>query len=236
MYNNHHSFWSSIPVVTKNLLILNVLFFLTTDVLNRIIGFDLTNILGLHYFTTKSFNPAQLVTYMFMHGSFLHLFFNMFMLFMFGRFLEQAWNSKRFFAYYMITGIGAGLVQQVVWTIEYHDIISGVYSYVNIGTQTITAEAFLNKITTVGASGAVVAILLAFGMTYPNMPLYIMFIPIPIKAKYVVIGFAAVDLFMGVGNIQFANINIAHFAHLGGMLFGIILILIWRKRGKIHKY
>jgi len=136
----------------------------------------------------------------------------------------------------MITGIGAGLVQQVVWTIEYHDIISGVYSYVNIGTQTITAEAFLNKITTVGASGAVVAILLAFGMTYPNMPLYIMFIPIPIKAKYVVIGFAAVDLFMGVGNIQFANINIAHFAHLGGMLFGIILILIWRKRGKIHKY
>lgn len=233
MYNNYNSFWGSIPVVTKNLIIINVLLFLADIVLSRVINFDLANIMGLHYITAKTFNPAQFVTYMFMHGSLAHLFFNMFALFMFGRFMEQTWGSKRFFIYYMITGIGAGLVQEAVWTIMYRDIIFGTYEYVNIGAaQPITAEAFLNIITTIGASGAVFGILLAFGMTYPNMPLYIMFIPIPVKAKYIVIGYGLLELYLGF--FRSGN-GIAHFAHLGGMLFGIILILIWRKKGTIHR-
>ena len=185
------------PTVTKNLIIINVLMFFGTFVAQRY-GVDLTNYLGLHFFLASDFNPAQLITYMFMHGGFSHIFFNMF-----------------------------AVIQEGVQYIQYATELSQ-YSQVNIGTGIIPMEEYLNMMTTVGASGAVYAILLAFGMLFPDNRLFIFPLPFPIKAKFFVIGYAAIELWSGLAN----NIgdNVAHFAHLGGMLFGLILILYWRKK------
>ncbi|MDR1880989.1 MAG: rhomboid family intramembrane serine protease, partial [Tannerellaceae bacterium] len=180
----------------------------------------------------KSFNPVQLITYMFMHDthSFTHVFFNMFAVYMFGRVLENIWGSKRFFLYYMVTGIGAGLIQELVWFIELRDVLASGYDTINLnGVELLSKSEFLNRFITIGASGAVFGVLLAFGMIFPHVPLYLMFIPIPIKARYFVIGYGLVELFMGVA--QFGGDSVAHFAHLGGMLFGYIMIRYWKTKG-----
>ena len=166
---------------------------------------------------------------MFMHGGFTHLFFNMFAVWMFGRILEQVWGPKRFLFYYLACGIGAGLIQELVQYIHYETVLSA-YDSVNTGYSIIPMEEYLNMMTTVGASGAVYAILLAFGMLYPNNQLFIFPLPFPIKAKFFVIGYAAIELWAGLANS--AGDNVAHFAHLGGMLFGLILILYWRKKSR----
>ena len=215
------------PTVTKNLIIINVLVFFGTIVAQRY-GLDLTNYLGLHFFLASDFNPAQLITYMFMHGGFSHIVFNMFAVFMFGPILEQTWGPKRFLFYYILCGIGAGLIQEGVQYIQYVIELSQ-HTQVNlIGYGVIPMEQYLNMMTTVGASGAVYAILLAFGMLFPNNRLFIFPLPFPIKAKFFVIGYAAIELWAGLANS--AGDNVAHFAHLGGMLFGLILILYWRKK------
>lgn len=220
-----------LPVVTKNLLAINVLMFLATLAAGRF-DVDLNNILGLHLFIAEEFKPLQMVTYMFMHGDFFHLFFNMFALFMFGRVLESVWGPKRFLTYYMVTGVGAGIVQEVVQFIYYKTQLS-MYSMVNLGAgMVLPMDEYLNMWTTVGASGAVYGILLAFAMTFPNEKLFVMPIPFPIKAKYFVLIYGAIELFMGLS--PRVGDNVAHFAHLGGMLFGIILILYWRKKGNIN--
>ena len=226
MFQSRQGFFSSIPPVTKNLIIINLLFWLAEIVLPRG-GIDLVKYLGLHYFAASDFNAVQLVTYMFMHdpGSFGHVFFNMFSVFMFGRTLEMVWGSKRFLIYYLTTGIGAGLVQEVTWFFSLRDAIDA--TIVQAGWE--TTRTLLNNVITIGASGAVFGILLAFGMLFPNAELFIMFIPIPVKAKYFVIFYGIVELFLGVGN--FSGDNIAHFAHLGGMLFGFFLIRYWKKKG-----
>ncbi|MFL1684103.1 MULTISPECIES: rhomboid family intramembrane serine protease [Bacteroidales] len=226
MFQSRQGFFSSIPPVTKNLIIINLLFWLAEIVLPRV-GIDLVKYLGLHYFAASDFNAVQLVTYMFMHdpGSFGHVFFNMFSVFMFGRTLEMVWGSKRFLIYYLTTGIGAGLVQEVTWFFSLRDAIDA--TIVQAGWE--TTRTLLNNVITIGASGAVFGILLAFGMLFPNAELFIMFIPIPVKAKYFVIFYGIVELFLGVGN--FSGDNIAHFAHLGGMLFGFFLIRYWKKKG-----
>lgn len=226
MFQSRQGFFSSIPPVTKNLIIINLLFWLAEIVLPRV-GIDLVKYLGLHYFAASDFNAVQLVTYMFMHdpGSFGHVFFNMFSVFMFGRTLEMVWGSKRFLIYYLTTGIGAGLVQEVTWFFSLKDAIDA--TIVQAGWE--TTRALLNNVITIGASGAVFGILLAFGVLFPNAELFIMFIPIPVKAKYFVIFYGIVELFLGVGN--FSGDNIAHFAHLGGMLFGFFLIKYWKKKG-----
>ena len=226
MFQSRQGFFSSIPPETKNLIIINLLFWLAEIVLPRV-GIDLVKYLGLHYFAASDFNAVQLVTYMFMHdpGSFGHVFFNMFSVFMFGRTLEMVWGSKRFLIYYLTTGIGAGLVQEVTWFFSLKDAIDA--TIVQAGWE--TTRALLNNVITIGASGAVFGILLAFGMLFPNAELFIMFIPIPVKAKYFVIFYGIVELFLGVGN--FSGDNIAHFAHLGGMLFGFFLIKYWKKKG-----
>ena len=223
-------FWASIPPVTKNLIIINALCWLATVVFLRL-GFDLTSYLGLHYFVASDFNPAQLITYMFLHDSrtLTHLFFNMFSLYMFGRTLEYVWGSKRFLMYYMITGIGAGIVQEATWFFQMHSELQQLPEAFTMNGMEMTKDALLNHFITVGASGAIFGILLAYGMMFPDTPLYIMFIPIPIKAKYFVIFYGVVELFFGVGN--FSGDNIAHFAHLGGMLFGYFLIKYWRMKG-----
>lgn len=217
-----------LPPVVKHLLIINVLLYLATFTMNRF-QIDLTDYLGLHFFKASDFKPYQLVTYMFMHGNFEHLFFNMFALWMFGNTLENIWGSKRFLWFYMLCGIGAGLCQEVVQYIQYVTTLAQ-YDSVNFGGgQVISMANYLNMLNTVGASGAIYGLLLAFGMMFPNSMIYLYFF-VPIKAKWFVIGYAVIELvsgFIGGGNV-------AHFAHLGGMLFGLILILVWKKKGRLY--
>ena len=190
-------------------------------------GIDVENLLGLHFFLASDFNLSQLISYMFMHANFQHIFFNMFAVWMFGRVLEQVWGPRRFLTYYLICGIGAGLIQELVQYLEYAFTLSN-YDSVNLGIAggIIPMEEYLNMMTTVGASGAVYGILLAFGMLFPNSQMFIFPLPFPIKAKYFVIGYAVLELFLGLGGGD----GVAHFAHLGGMLFGLILIIYWRKK------
>ena len=219
-----------IPVVTKNLIAINVLMFLALLAFERS-GIDLNNLLGLHLFLAPDFRPYQLVTYMFMHGGFTHILFNMYAVWVFGSILERVWGSSRFLLYYIITGVGAGLVQEAVQYI-YYTINLAQYTQVNYIGQIISMSEYLNLWTTVGASGAVYGILLAFAMTFPNERLFMIPFPFPIKAKYFVLIFGALELFTGLSNN--AGDNVAHFAHLGGMIFGIFMILYWRKKGKIN--
>lgn len=216
------------PVVTKNIIIINVLMFLATFVAQAR-GIDLSDYLGLHFFMASDFNPAQLITYMFMHGSLSHIFFNMFAVWMFGRTLETVWGPRRFLFYYIACGIGAGLIQELVQFVEYETVLSS-YSLVQTSYGVIPMSQYLNAMNTVGASGAVYAILLGFGMLYPNAPMYIFPLPFPIKSKFFVIGYAVIELLSGLANNP--NDNVAHFAHLGGMIFGFILIMYWRKKDR----
>jgi membrane associated rhomboid family serine protease len=156
----------------------------------------------------------------------------MFAVFMFGVTLEKVWGAKRYLIYYMITGIGAGIIQECVWFFSFHDLIDSGMRIVTDRNISITLNQYLYV--TIGASGAVFGVLLAFGMLFPNTPLYIMFIPIPIKAKYFVIGYGIIELYLGFAN--HAGDNVAHFAHLGGMLFGLILILVWKHKDRKNGY
>lgn len=223
---------NNIPTVTKNLLIINALMFLGT-VVAQSYGINLERYLGLHFFLAKDFNAAQLITYTFMHAGFTHLFFNMFAVWMFGRILEQVWGPKRFLFYYLVCGIGAGLIQEVVQYIHYETVLSA-YDSVNTGISIIPMKEYLNMMTTVGASGAVYAILLGFGMLFPNQQMFIFPLPFPIRAKYFVIGYALIELYAGLANNP--SDNVAHFAHLGGMIFGFILIVYWRNKNRDNGY
>ena len=220
--------FSFLPVVVKNLLIINAIMFLADVVLTRF-GIQLNEILGLHFFMASGFRPYQLLTYMFMHANFSHLFFNMFALWMFGNTLENIWGTKRFLMYYLICGLGAAVMQEGVQYIEYVTQLSH-YQNVNIGSSVIPMSEYLNYMTTVGASGAIYGLLLAFGMMFPNSLIYLYFV-MPIKAKWFVIGYAVIELLTGVFS---SGDQVAHFAHLGGMLVGLIIILIWKKKGRLY--
>ena len=169
-----------------------------------------------------------------MHGGFSHLFFNMFAVWMFGRTLEQVWGPKRFLFYYILCGIGAGVIQEIVQYLSlYPHILSGYITVPISGIyRNIPIQEYMNSMNTVGASGAVYAILLGFGMLFPNSQMFIFPLPFPIKAKYFVIGYALIELYAGFANNP--NDNVAHFAHLGGMIFGFILIMYWRKKNNNH--
>ena len=234
-----------IPIVTKNLLAINVVMFLALIVANKN-GIDLNNILGLHFYMSEEFHPYQLVTYMFMHGGFSHLFFNMFALFMFGRTLEYVWGPKRFLIFYVVAGLGAAFVQELVGAVRFYNLVEGVdadklaivfeegAAALREGKNFILPKlAELNLVLnsqTVGASGAVYAILLGFGMLFPNERMFVFPVLFPIKAKYFVIGYALIELYMGTMGTPD---GVAHFAHLGGMLFGFFLIKLWRNKGEI---
>jgi len=227
---NGTGFFSSIPPVTKNLIIINVLMWVASIALPRV-GIDLVNLLGLHFPGAKDFHFFQFFTYMFMHDthSFWHVFCNMFGVWMFGRVLEDYWGPKRFLVFYIITGLGAAVAQELVWFISVQQFAS---AHAVTIARLIALDPSLNLMITIGASGAVFGILLAFAMIYPNVPLYLFFIPIPIKAKYFVIFYGLAELFMGVSS--FGGDSVAHFAHLGGMFFGLIMILYWKHKDKKH--
>ena len=215
----------NIPLVTKNLLIINILVFIATYVL-RGLNIDLNDILGLHFFLASDFRIWQFFTYMFMHGGFTHILMNMFMLWMFGMVVENVWGPRKFLFYYIVCGVGAGLCQELAQYGTY--LVEGLAQYesVKIGTTVLPMNVYLNMMNTVGASGAICGVLLAFGMLFPEERMFINPIPIPIKAKWIVMGSIVVELFSAIGT---SNDGVAHLAHLGGMLFGFILIRYWKK-------
>ncbi|MCX6251749.1 MAG: rhomboid family intramembrane serine protease [Bacteroidetes bacterium] len=224
-----------LPPVVKNLLIINGLFFLATLSFQSAFGIDLENILGLHYFKSQYFQPYQLVTYMFLHANFSHIFFNMFALWMFGYLLENVWGPKKFLTYYMVCGIGAALVQLAINWWRLSSLETLVQSYSQFPEEYARLKDMYQQVIntpTIGASGAVYGILLAFGVMFPNMLVYIYFL-FPIKAKWIVIIYGALELFSGISNNP--SDNVAHFAHLGGMLFGLLLIFFWKRRSR-HTY
>jgi len=227
------SSFSQLPEIVKNLLIINGLFFLATISLESY-GINFTKWFALHQFQSQDFMPHQLITHMFMHGSPSHLLFNMFALWMFGKTLENVWGAKRFLIYYMTTGLGAAFIyilfiQYQIYGIanEFPDFLeaakNGRYNTGNVNSLRLTQLVTLPM---VGASGAVYGLLLAFGMLFPNTLLYIYF-AIPVKAKYLVMALGAIALFSGLRDNPADNV--AHFAHLGGMLFGFILLKYWQK-------
>ena len=239
--NYRPSSFIHLPEVVKNLLIINGLFFLATITLDSM-GFDMYLFFGLHQFQSPDFMPHQLITHLFMHGNFTHLFFNMFALWMFGKVLENVWGGKKFLIYYMITGLGAaaihlGVSQYEIMSLQAQINSNDLNTILNEGGSILTGgQNYTNPIMgklnllihtpTVGASGAVFGVLLAFGMLFPNALLYI-YLAIPIKAKYFVILYGLLELYAGISNNPADNV--AHFAHLGGMIFGFLLIKYWRK-------
>lgn len=236
---------NQIPPITKNLLIINILMFLGTIVADSY-GIDLARYLGLHFVLSDNFNLAQLFTYLFMHGGFTHLFFNMFALWMFGRILEQVWGPKRFLTFYLVCGVGAGLIQELVVGIQYFITTSGMPAEAvdvvlregaaalqqgkNFVNPDLASLNFIVNGLTVGASGAIYGILLGFGMLFPNEKMFVFPLPFPIPAKYFVAGYALIEFFSGMANNP--SDNVAHFAHLGGMIFGFILIMYWRNQNR----
>ena len=216
---------NNIPTMTKNLLVVNVLAFIATFVLERS-GIDLARMLGLHFFLASEFHIYQFITYMFLHGGFTHILFNMFALWMFGSVIERVWGPKKFLFYYIVCGVGAGFIQELVQYANYSMEGLAAYQYVSAGGVQMTTDAYINMWTTIGASGAVYGILLAFGMIFPNERLFIIPFPFPIKAKWLIMGYIAIELFSAMSG---PGDGIAHMAHLGGMLFGFLLIRYWQK-------
>ena len=214
---------NSLPPITRNLLIANVMCYLL-QLLAGSLRIDLTDLLGLHFVLADDFRVWQLVSYMFLHGSLTHLFFNMFSLWMFGGLIERTLGAKRFLTYWMVCGIGAGICQEFWQTGQYFMEGLNNYPMVNTGTAIIPMGDYLNLWTTIGASGACYGVLLAFGMLFPNERIMLLLPPIPMKAKYFVAGYAAIELISAYAS----NDNVAHFAHLGGMLFGWLLLRYWR--------
>ena len=209
------------PPVVLNLIIINGLFFMAMGLVQPA-RIWLVEHLGLFNPESPLFHTWPAVTYMFLHGDFWHLFFNMFALWMFGRTLEHALGSQRFLTYFMACGIGAALLQMGVGWLEYRHVAA------EYGT--FAAHALL-RIPTVGASGAVFGLLLAFGVLYPNAVILLMFPPIPMKAKWFVVVYGLIELFLGVSGGQ---PGVAHFAHVGGMLWGLLLLWWWKRRGIIR--
>ena len=223
---------AQIPTITKNLLIINIICFLAATVMGGNINFN--EIFGLHYWQATNFHLYQLVTYMFMHGSWTHLFFNMFALWMFGGIIERTFGQNRFLLYYMICGLGAALCQEVSQTIY---ILTNLTSEGTTFTDLLhisTAERMLlNNLTTVGASGSIYGILLAFGMCYPEERMFVFPLPVPLKAKWFVMIYVVIELLSALSQ---RGDGVAHVAHLGGMLFGYIMIKMWRNSYSDYNY
>jgi membrane associated rhomboid family serine protease len=276
-FNNPYrpSGFGYLPVVTKNIIIINVIMFILTQVLMTQ-GLDLTAYLGLHYYLAPDFKPHQFITYIFMHGGVSHLLFNMLAVFIFGQVLEQLWGPKRYLIFYILTGLGAALAQYVIIHFSISPLLDSIAGVQNHLTREsfealFTTRAFsegvsnnfiseynifldqynlalkeqspralslasqflldyknqlLNAHVVVGASGSLFGLLGAFGMLFPNRELLIYFL-FPVKAKWLVIAYGAFELFSGIRNDPMDNV--AHFAHIGGLLVGIVIVLIWRK-------
>jgi membrane associated rhomboid family serine protease len=232
----------NITPLVKNIIMINILMFLAYLAGLKVFNINLNEILGIYFPKSDNFKPLQILTHMFMHANFWHIFFNMYALFIFGQVLENVWGPKRFLIYYLVCGLGAAFVHESVIAFEYHKLASALSpeqlktvltegtalfnqgkGFTNITMQDL--EILLN-IPTIGASGAIFGLLLAFGVLFPNTQLMIIFPPIPIKAKYFVLIYGLIELSLAIAQ---PGSTIAHAAHLGGMLFGYLLLRYWRK-------
>jgi membrane associated rhomboid family serine protease len=226
--------FQSIPPVIKNLVIINALVFFAQYTFGSNASFNLENLFALHDIHSVYFKPHQLITHLFMHGGFTHLFFNMLALWMFGSMLENLWGSKRFLVFYISCGLGAALLHLGVLYFEMEPVME-VFRQLPPAQQEELRYAANFKINTatVGASGAVFGCLAAFGYLFPNSLIYVYFM-LPIKAKWFVIFYAAMELWLGVNNS--AGDNVAHWAHLGGALVGFLMVLYWNKSNRRNFY
>jgi len=224
-YNNRGGgFLSSIPTATKNIIIINVLVMIMTS-LN---GDLMYQKFALFYPTSPFFRWWQPVTHMFMHGGFWHLFFNMYTLYFFGRVLEERWGAKKFLIFYFVTGLGAALIHTGVEWIQMHHWMNQVAE----GPMAAQANIHALKMTpTVGASGAIYGVLMGFAMLYPDAILTLVFPPVSMKAKWFVLIFGGIELLTGITGV---GGGIAHFAHLGGLIFGYLLIMYWKKKRTLY--
>lgn len=260
MNDQRPSFLRNTPPVVLNLIIINLIIWVASVTLSNKTAVNLTDLLGMHYFMSEKFRLYQLFTYMFLHdtSSIWHLFCNMFGVYMFGCALEQVWGSRKFLFYYMVSGVGAAIVQQLCWMIDYWSLTEAMNAAIAQGSAEmlggVEAELrhyfrfgaldsltgydvarmknmLLDLPTTIGASGALFGVLLAFGWLFPDVKMFLLFVPIPIPARIFVGIYAVAELFLGIADFRFDSV--AHFAHLGGMIFGLLLLLYWRKKGKL---
>ena len=202
-----------ITPIVKHFIIINVIMFALTLLAENF----MLEKFALFYFNSPFFKPYQLISYIFMHGGFMHILFNMYSLYIFGSVLESVWGGKKFFIYYMVTGIGAALFHLFI---TYLRIESGVLD-----------PYLASIIPMVGASGAIYGLLLAYGVLFPNNVLTLFFPPVSLKAKYMVVVFGGLEFLLGVGG---SGDGVAHFAHLGGMLFGFVILMIWKRGNKLY--
>ncbi|RYG52956.1 MAG: rhomboid family intramembrane serine protease [Chitinophagaceae bacterium] len=223
--------FQSIPPVVKNLVIVNALVFFAQTIFS---GYNVENLFALHDIHSVYFKPHQLITHLFMHGGWSHLLFNMLALWMFGSILENVWGPKRFLMFYILCGLGAAVLHLGVLYMEMSPVMD-TFRQLPISQQQelLYSPNFKVNTATVGASGAVFGCLAAFGYLFPNSLIYLYFF-IPMKAKWFVIIYAAIELWLGVNNS--AGDNVAHWAHLGGALVGFLLVLYWNKRNRRHFY
>jgi membrane associated rhomboid family serine protease len=215
-----------LPTIIKNLVIINGLVWLAQITIGKDV-FPVEDVFALHYLKSELYKPWQLVTYMFLHSpsNFFHILFNMFALWMFGSTLENLWGPKRFLLFYLLCGLGAGLVHMGAMAVDVNS-----YKQALLANEiTIADFKYLLDIPTLGASGAVMGIFAAFAYTFPNAQLFILPIPFPIKAKWALLGLVVLDLFGGISNQQS---GVAHFAHVGGAVVGIILVMLWNKKNR----
>lgn len=243
MFNR--SFFTNLPPVTKNIFIINIIIWALAALGPGSVSIKIVDTLGLHYFTSHGFRIWQPLTYMFVQVDFFHLLFNMWALLMFGYAIERTLGSRRFLFFYLTCGFGAALVQMAVYAIAIHHaealmdprLVAMVHDegwetllsnqqYVN--SQAASLNVLLNS-ATIGASGAVFGLLLAVAMLFPDSKMYIFFIPYPIKAKWMVLGYGLIELSLGLGTV---DDGVAHFAHLGGMLFAFLLLWYWKNQFK----
>ena len=241
---NIGSTFRQLPPVTKNILIINLLIWVALQLFPASTKESFINICALHYPLSENFNLAQIFTYMFVQEEFFHLFFNMFALFMFGNIIERTIGTRRFLFYYISCGIGAALIQLGVFAFMLHNAVGNLPAGItikdilalNIPAGMAHPDVFIvwNLINTpvIGASGAIFGILLAFGYMFPKAPLYLFFIPVPIQARWVVLGYGAIELLQSFNNNP--GDNVAHMAHLGGRIIGFLILLDWKKKGLFY--
>lgn len=241
---------NNLPQVTKNILILNIVFFLATLILESQ-GIDLIGSFGAHYVNSVLFKPFQIVTHFFMHGNILHIFFNMWMFIMLGAYLEQIWGPKRYFIFYLASAIGAFALYNAIGVfhlVNLRNELSSVFPMQDIdnliinknidalnellyrsNSSALNEYITLNLTPMVGASGAISGLMAAFAILFPNTEFRLYF-AIPVKAKYLVTAYFLFDLYMAWQNQ--AGDNTAHLAHVGGAIVGAIIVLVWRKRDR----
>jgi membrane associated rhomboid family serine protease len=234
-FNNQYrpTGFGHLPVVTKNIIIINVLLFVAKIILGQR-QINLDDYFGLHDHLSSNFKPHQFITYIFMHGNISHIFFNMLGVYIFGQVLEQVWGPKRYLIFYLVTGLGAALVQYVIMHMEIVRILTAIneeiatshFSYSEIAERIEFKDMLLRRKVVVGASGSLMGLLGGFGMLFPNRYLYLYFL-FPIKAKWLVILYGGFEIFSAFQNDP--NDPVAHFAHIGGLVVGVLLVLLWRK-------